>query len=287
MSESKKWQVRRSGQTRGPYSYSVLEKLAKAGRLKQSDELSHDGENWQIAGEFSGFFDRSELNLFLKDDERSGFDRRDTESVSKNDEQKRQEKDRRKAEPEEEITRRRSRTKLLETIKENRVKDNFPLKTIFISLLLLILLGFLLKSSDRTVLTDCRASAQPGVNWDNCSFNKLILTGQDLSRASIRNAVLNGVNLNNGILVESNLSYTDLSGGNLINANLQKAILKGTNLQSANLSFASLKEADLSHADLRNAQLKNADFSQAILDKAIWTDGRFCTNGSVGECLQE
>jgi uncharacterized protein YjbI with pentapeptide repeats len=287
MVESKTWQVRRSGQIRGPYPYSVLEKLARAGRLKQSDELSHDSENWTSAGDFSGLFEESDEGLLLKDDERSGFDRRDNEPVSKSDEQKRQGKDRRQSESEEETSRQRSRTKLLETIKDNREEDHFPFKTIFIALFLIILLGFVLKSSDRSVLVDCEASAKPEVNWDNCKFDRLILKGKDLSRASIRNAVLSKVNLQNGILVESNFSYTDLSGGDLKNANLERAILKGVNLQSANLSSASLIEADLSHADLRGAKLNNADLSQAILDKAIWPDGHYCARGSVGECLQE
>ena len=287
MVESKTWQVRRSGQIRGPYPYSVLEKLARAGRLKQSDELSHDSENWKSADDFPGLFEGPDEGLLLKDDERSGFDRRDNEPDSESDQQKRQGKDRRKSESEEEITRRRGRTKLLETIKDNREEDHFPFKTISISLLLIILLGFVLKSSDRSTLADCEASAAPEINWDNCSFDKLILKGQDLSRASIRNAVLSRVDLQNGILVESNLAYTDLSGGNFKNASLEKAILKGVNLQSANLSSASLKDADLSHADLRGAKLDDADLSQAILDQAIWSDGRFCAKGSVGECLPE
>ena len=287
MVESNKWQVRRSGQIRGPYPYSVLEKLAKIGRLKENDDLSHDGENWKSAGDFEGLFEHSDADLLLKDDERSGLDRRDNDSASEDEKQKRQGKERRKPESEEEIARRRGRTKLLETIKENREEDHFPFKAIFISLFLILLLGFVLKSSDRSALTDCGTPAAPGVNWDNCSFDRLILKGKDLSRASIRNAVLSRVNLQNGILVESNFSYTDLSGGNFKNANFDKAILKGVNLQSANLSSASLKQVDLSHADLRGAKLDNVDLSQAILDKAIWLDGSYCAKGSVGNCLPE
>ena len=69
--------VRRNGQVRGPFTYSILEKLAKLGRLEQTDELSTDNKEWKSAGDFSAFFVEVETERLLKDDERSGWDRRE------------------------------------------------------------------------------------------------------------------------------------------------------------------------------------------------------------------
>ncbi len=290
MTDSKTWYVQRSGQVRGPFSYLILTKLARLGRLKETDELSNNRESWSPASDFPELFKESDADLLLKDEERSGWDRREEEPSpddSTEAEKKRQDKDRRQPESEEEVSRRRGRTRLLEAIKESREEDHFPFLAIIVSLVLIVMLGFALKPSGEDLLPDCDEPAHPKVNWDNCTFEKLILKKQNLLRASIRNAELIKANLQGAILLESNLSYSNLSNSNLKNAQLDKAILKGANLQSANLTSASLKGADLSYADLRGAKIDNADLSQANLEKAIWVDGKLCIEGSIGKCLKQ
>jgi len=278
--------VRRKGQVRGPYTFRVLEKLAKLGRLKQTDELSSNEVNWKSAGSFTTLFQETDTECLLKDDERSGRDRREKDGLT-NHQLKRQGSDRRQAESDDEIARRRGRTKLLETIKASRVEDHFPLMTIMVSIVIIVFLGFVLSPSKETLSPDCEAPPEPGVIWDNCKFVKLTLRQKDLSGASIRNAVLAGVNLQGADLTGSNFSYTDLSKGNLKKANLEKAVLKGADLRSANLTSASLKDADLSHVDLRGAKMQDADLTQTILDQAIWYDGRLCARDSIGICRPE
>ena len=286
MTDTKKWKVRRNGQIRGPYTFQVLEKLARLGRLKQTDELSSNDMDWKTAGSFAALFKDTDVERLLKDDERSGWDRRENDASSR-DQQKRQGKDRRQPEPEDEVSRRRGRTKLLETIKESRVEDHFPLLTIIASIVIIVFLGFVLTPSKDILSPDCDASPNPGVIWDNCKFGQLTLKKKDLSGASIRNAVLKGVNFQEANLRSSNFSYTDLSKSNLKKANLEKAVLKGANLQFVNLASASLIDADLSHADLRGSNLEDADFTRTILDKAIWEDGKVCGRDSVGVCRPE
>lgn len=289
MTDSKKWFVRRTEQVQGPFTGSILMKLAKLGRLKQTDELSNDKELWKLAGDYPQLFKGVDTDLQLKDEERNGLDRREEEhssETSTNSSSKRQGEERRQPEPEEEISRRKGRTRLINAMRESRVEDHFPFMAIIASIVLIVILGIVLQRSDQTSVSDCQALPKPEVNWDDCSFNRLNVKNKNLSHASIKNAKMISADLQGAILEAVDFSYTDLSKGNLKNSNLDKAILKGTNLKSVNLTSASLKGADLSYADLSGAKLKGVDLSQAILDKAIWIDGKLCAKGSIGRCIK-
>ena len=89
------------------------------------------------------------------------------------------------------------------------------------------------------------------------------LSGEDLSKDSLRYANLSGANLSN-----TNLSYTDLSVANLSSVNLTKAKLINANLSGADLRGTDLINADLSGADLIGTNLINANLSGANLTKA-------------------
>ncbi|PTN36380.1 pentapeptide repeat-containing protein [Desulfonatronum sp. SC1] len=71
----------------------------------------------------------------------------------------------------------------------------------------------------------------------------------------------------------------NLSNANLEGVNLQGAYLKGANLKGANLKNAKLIDVYFYEADLSGANLTGADLS-----KAIWTDGKVCAFGSIGQC---
>ena len=114
----------------------------------------------------------------------------------------------------------------------------------------------------------------PGVDWRNSSL------------AQMR---LDGANLRGGNFTQSILDLSNLKGANLMLANLERAHLHAVNLRDsnlmlANLSGASLLDADLSGANLQGANLQKTILIQAKLGGAIWTDGRVCAEGSVGEC---
>jgi len=127
-------------------------------------------------------------------------------------------------------------------------------------------------------------------NLWNANLSKANLVNADLSNADLKYANLRGTKLNNANLHGADLysanlaGGTDLSGANLEYANLQGTKLSNANLHGANLHGANLNIADLWAADLRGADLSGANFSRADLSRVIWTDGRTCADGSIGEC---
>jgi uncharacterized protein YjbI with pentapeptide repeats len=114
----------------------------------------------------------------------------------------------------------------------------------------------------------------PGVDMHDASMTTMRLDGANLERA----------NLSGAILQLANLSKANLMGSNLERAHLHAVNLRGANLQLANLQRANFLDADLSGANLRGANVLGAIFVAARLDKAVWTDGRVCAEGSIGEC---
>ncbi|MFK8066771.1 MAG: pentapeptide repeat-containing protein [Gammaproteobacteria bacterium] len=289
MTDSKKWFVRRGEKIQGPFTHVVLTKLGKLGRLKPTDKLSNDQQSWIDASDFPDLFSSNETESLLKDEERSGLDRREnaTDTQAEKSQKKRNKVDRRELESKEDIARRKGRSQLLDAIHESRKVDRFPVKQIIFTILAIVILGFFLKGSDPIILADCEAPANPGVVWDNCDFDNLNFSQKNLSTALIRNASLVGADLEGSTLTNADLSYSDLSGANLKSANLDGISLKGANLSLAILEAASLTDADLNHADLRGADLEGIDLEGAILDQAIWENGRVCAKNSIGTCRKE
>lgn len=110
----------------------------------------------------------------------------------------------------------------------------------------------------------CDKPAAPAINWSGCGK---------------QGALLRGVVLSRGKLEYANFARADLSG-----SRLDHVSLVGANLAAADLNHVDLNHADLSHADLSAANLESANLSGAVLDHAIWTDGRICAVGSLGQC---
>lgn len=113
--------------------------------------------------------------------------------------------------------------------------------------------------------------------------------GVDMHDSSMASMRLDGANLQGANLSNSILQLASLKGINLMLANLEGAHMHGVNLQNANLMLANLKKANLLDANLSGANLRGANLNGAILikvklDNAIWTDGRTCAAGSLGEC---
>lgn len=115
----------------------------------------------------------------------------------------------------------------------------------------------------------------PGIDWHASSMAQIRLDGANLRGANLSRSILQLANLKG-----ANLMLINLEGAHLHAANLQNA-----NLMMANLAGASLLDADLRGANLHGANLSRTILIQAKLGGAIWTDGRTCASGSVGECL--
>ncbi len=101
-----------------------------------------------------------------------------------------------------------------------------------------------------------------------------LLTGINLSGASLSNVMWNGANLQ-GV----NLSDTELIGANLVNTNLQQANLQRANLSNANLSGANLQRVSLTNANLTNANLTNANLTGVNLNSVNLT--QTCLFGAI------
>ncbi|MFO7727794.1 MAG: pentapeptide repeat-containing protein [Desulfonatronovibrio sp.] len=82
-----------------------------------------------------------------------------------------------------------------------------------------------------------------------------------------------------GRIKERLLDTNECGECDLYQADLLRADLKGANLSGDDLSRVSLFDAIL-----QEANLSGADLSGATLSGAIWTDGRRCAEGSIGEC---
>ena len=113
-----------------------------------------------------------------------------------------------------------------------------------------------------------------------CAFDDAQLKGLRKSnncvKCDLTNAKLGNLDLSYADLSSANLSGADLSNSTFYSANLSKADLTGANLTGANLYDANLTGANLSKANLARANLYNA----------VWTNGKTCRKGSLGECKQ-
>ncbi len=125
----------------------------------------------------------------------------------------------------------------------------------------------------------CTGAVRIGANLEGVDMSNASMTTMRLDRANLRRA-----NLSGAILQLSNLKGADLTLANLERAHLHAVNLRGANLMLANLTKVSLLDADLRGANLTGANLTGAILIAAKLGNAIWTDGRVCAKGSVGEC---
>ncbi len=130
---------------------------------------------------------------------------------------------------------------------------------------------------------------KPGAQCTGAVRIEANMAGVDMSNASMTTMRLDRANLMRANLSGAILQLSNLKGANLMLANLERAHLHAVNLRGANLTLANLSKASLLDADLRGANLTGAILTDAILIKAkfgnaIWTDGRICAEGSVGEC---
>jgi len=112
-----------------------------------------------------------------------------------------------------------------------------------------------------------------------CNLKIADLHGMDLSGANLNHADLSGAKLAGAKMIG-----VDLQNASLKMADLSQAALGGAKLGNADLTAANLYKADLRSANLLHADLSSANMREANLSNAIWTDGRKCMAGSIGEC---
>lgn len=132
----------------------------------------------------------------------------------------------------------------------------------------------------------------------NSKFSNVFIGSGDLSNTVINNTVfenmhiatgyswkafpfsktkLSGVTFNNAY-VDAGMSNSEISGSKFNNS---KIMISFNNSKLTNVEFNS---SDLRNSKFNGAELNNVNFSGSDLSGATWTDGRVCTEGSIGTC---
>lgn len=288
------WYVRREHVTRGPFPEGQVSRDILLGRIRPTDELSHDRETWHPLTELPHLVpevmrnvrtdeDRERLRLArLHEDERQR-ERRGTGPVEPLIAEQRH-GDRRRPEPEEMVKHRHLREQLLAGA-ESKYATRIPLG---IAVAIILLFGgvFVWRqfSAPGVPPRNCAAAPLPGVNWTNCALEGALLTGARLDGAVLHSTRLTRANLERAILVGADLRYADLRRADLRQADARQAAVTGVMLEGALLDGANFSSADLRYANFRSARIRDTNFSGANLSRATWTDGRICGDGSIGEC---
>lgn len=249
------------------------------GHLRDSDNVSRDGESWQPLGALRQHFARSlhdscptQTWSRMSDREYCG---RKAESSPRH------------ADHMPKVARRRQPATRARYIAHARPRIDQAARQFAVLgtvLAAIFTAGIISVPSQNEPQRACQAAPAPGVNWNNCRLEQLELSYRDLSEANMRSARLSGAKLSSANLQRADLAYSDLSNADLRYADLRGARLIGANLVGAELGNANLREADLAYADLSGANLSGADLRGARLAQAIWVDQRICGASSVGRC---
>ena len=291
------WYVRRAGEVRGPFAAAQVARYIVLGRVRLGDEVSRDGTAWVPLGSRSELLPAGleELSnedtlwrLRLREDERSGVDRRAGQVPSPEIAERRSGKERRRPEPEALVRARRKRQDFLRDVRRSAPsRRGWAWLGVAATLALVTTVAVLTTKPQPPSGPHCNADPAPGVDWHDCRLEGLDVAGLDLSGALLRNAKAREARMTQTRLPRADLAYADLARANLAAADLSGASLVGTNLSGADLSAADLSGADLRYADLTRARLQGARLEGAALGRAVWVDGRLCAPQSVGSCARE
>ena len=292
------WYTRRDGQTRGPFPIGQIRRYVLLGRLRDSDEVSPDGETWSRVRDTDAVIPDVAKNLEtpedyqrlerarLREDERLDPDRRLAPGLPEpKDWERRDRSDRRRDENMEVVQHRLTKAELIQELRTQRPNYHWQISVAAVLVAAVVIAYFLAKPQTTEVARECNAPPRSGIVWDTCQLDGSQLEGADLRAASARNANLAKSRLRFGLMAGADLSYAVLIEADLTGADLAKAQLVGTNLRGANLTSADLRGADLSYADLTGAVMMDAKLDGARFDKAVWPDQSLCGVGSVGGCL--
>jgi len=284
------WYIRKEGQTRGPSPAEQIAREILLGRIRENDDLSTDCVHWrplralpQLVPEVMRINDTVEgrqrlLLARLRVDDR-GHERRGPGYAPAGSD--RRHGDRRTVESFDVVVPREHDIRLateVEGARDER-KRLLPAAVIMIALFMVATYFFWYRPAVPRAVRDCQAAPAPAVNWSGCDMLGRTLSRVDLSRANLSGTKLTGADLRAARLRASDLHDANLEDADLSGANLRAANFKGALLRGANLSQSDLRDADFSQTSLEAANLNGAK-----LGRAIWTDGRVCAAGSVGEC---
>lgn len=272
--DNDQWYVRRGSSIQGPYDADRIRRYLLLGRVRLTDRISLDGENW-LALTQRGELIPEEMRDLESEEGRARFEaaRRAVD-----------ERAHEEAPP--------------GLLAEGRRAEDPPARVhalrwpraglvALVALAVVLALGgyYLELPGGPSIDPDCDAAPAPAVDWSYCVKDGLeVQPGTDLSGLRALNASLRGARIAEGNLRAAELAYADLAGVDLHGSDLGEADLRGANLRDADLRDARLGGADLAYADLRGARLDGADLEGADLGHAVWVDGAPCPADSIGGC---
>ncbi len=288
---AKLWYVRRGRTVKGPFPEPLVRRFLGIGRIRDDDELSINGDDWETASKLcetvfamTEKVQGNELSESLRQDERGAGERRQKEGSAADGAERRSSGERRGFEPEPIVLHRQRRARMATEFKPPPRNRKLQYTLLAGMMAVILVSGIILTPESSESPPDCAAKPRAGVNWSNCRFEALQLPQADLAGSVLRNVRMRNAELTEVQLNAADLAYAELAYANLSKANLQKAQLKGANLQHATLTGTNFRGADLSYADLSGANMIGADLAEATLNQAIWIDGLPCGIDSVGGC---
>jgi hypothetical protein len=285
------WYVRRKGETSGPFPAKQLREMFSLGQLDLKDEVSLDDKSWAKLRETDVLSpEHVPVRVAVETDEAWRQEREKAKLRWINDSVEVAAEDGAAAQSDETVNRLRRHEEETRNMLEAQTSRRPTFVAGAATLLVLTLIGvgvWLGQSSEPRIVTasvvkltvDCKAGPGENVNWSGCNKNDAKLSG-----AKLPNANLSGAHLERVDLSGADLSYANLTGADLRGANLSRAVLKGATLGEADLTGADLSGADLGFAVLANALMGGARLDGASLQQSTWTDGRVCSDQSVGTC---
>ncbi len=288
---SEQWYIRRGEVIRGPFTEAKIAHYLLHGRIKKNDELSQNQEQWLFSSEYSQL-----LPLMRQDAEDDAFQRQQLMARKHWEMQRERSGNKPRYQPlstdvyNDSVEAARldldgGVSSVVPSLNEKKPLNRMLVGFVTFSLLAVMGVVIYLNSPEPEVGgIDCTVSAAPKVNWSNCQMAAVRLSNADLSGALMKNMNLSRADLRGSQLMGVNFSFSNLSAALLNDADVRHAILVGVNLSGTDLEGAIFDGADLSYADFGGANLAGASFNGAKLDKAIWHDGRICTEGSIGVC---
>ena len=284
------WYIRHNDTIEGPFPAGQIKQELLLGRYRLDHEVSHDKESWKKIKTIRELI--PEVLLTDRDDP----DRNERISAAKRwaDERRverrgdNREKDdgqeRRDTESYESVEYRFNREVTMRDVRSKRNNQWIALGSLFLVIGVIIYFAFTLVPAPEKAVANCDAAAGPTVNWSHCRMAGVQKLNQDFTAATMQSTDLSSANFYAANFTSADLSYADLGGAHLRLVDFTQANLKGASLRNVDVTEANFTQADLSYVDFTGATVDKADFTEAKLDSAIWTDGKKCQAGSVGQC---
>ena len=289
-SKQRLWYLKSKGSVEGPFPSGGIRRSLLLGRCGPDDQVSVDKESWARISDVPEVMpqemrlaeneqDPVLLRARLREDERSGRDRR------RNGKGRPSAPERRRTEPALSARHREAKTELRQISREKEM----PVRSLLVVGLLVVTAigyGLYLGGPETPPDPDCSLPPAARVDWRNCKMDNLAADGVNLDQANLGNGSFRRSHFTGTRLNAADLRYSDLSDADLSHAELREANMKGATLRNSDLSYADLSAADMRYTDLTGANLGGSALTGATLDYAIWTDGRACAKGSLGICIQ-